>query len=179
VPKTLPGKDFGIDDPAVLVRVSTQKERKGKILKIKHPILGWIEPQVYYAFQAVVKELKRIDPLKLLAFITLTILYKPVIHAVDDVMDWFGDLFEGIGLAISGQLTPAVVVNIFTEMPILGGLFQTLFEALGMPQDVMTEAQAITGREGFINELQEWFFAAGAAAITITVGPSLVGALRP
>jgi hypothetical protein len=169
VPRVLPGKDFGIDDPAVLVRVSTQKEKRGQILKIKHPIIGWVKPQIYYAITTITEEIRRIDPIQLIALVTLAVLYKKAIEVTGDVVGWLGDLFDNLGLFISGQLSPIQTVEFLSQLPFFSGL-APLAEVLGAE----TEAFTLTGRGGLLNEAQEWLLAFGSAAITIVFGGQVI-----
>ena len=111
--------------------------------------------------------LSHVDPIRLAAVGGLTVVLKPVIAGSTDLLGWYGKLFEGLGLGISGNLTPDQAGDILFNIPIFGGLYRALFQ--GFLPDEIVESMADPEHH---NEILEWLLAVSAASLIVILGPS-------
>lgn len=139
------------------------------VLEVKEDTREWVEellvPQVNKSLAS--RALAQIDPIRLAAVAGLAVVLKPVVAGSSDLLGWYGKLFDGLGLAISGNFTPDVAADILFNVPFVGGLYRALYGAF-LPEDLPTEPINH-------NEVLEWMLAISAASLIVILGPSAIG----
>lgn len=164
MPKVLPAHEVGLPQGVGRVRVSTSRARRGKILAVEHPVFGWVRYREWALLGYVERLVERIGPLELVAWVGLTLSYRQGIRSFEDFTSWLtqasgdvGGLFSNIGQFIFGAAIPETTAAV--------GAF---FGGLGAdPSNPLNFLKGVTGLVG--GEVQRWFWAAIAAAITIVV----------
>lgn len=174
MPRVAYPNEVGIRDPDIIeVRISTAMTRRtgkgpgGKnvptdhILKVRHRSFGWIKPWEWGALSKIEGVIKDIGPLKMVAWVGLTITYSETIKAAPDFIDWakslsgeIGNFFSQIGAAIFGAGLPETTAQV-------GAAFGGAGSAV---QGFVTAVQAFLLPKGAI---AQYFWAAVAAAITV------------
>ncbi len=159
--RKIPGKDLGIDAP--YVRVSTGK-RAGNILAVQHPIFGWVPYREWGLLRVVEKGIRTIGFLTFISWVGLTIMFKKgLIDTFERFFEWLQSIDEARIVAAEFWKTGVFPSNVREA---LGPVGEILFPFPGAERE-------IAKRIPFIDEPLKWFWAAVAAAITITVGMPL------
>ncbi len=143
------------------------------VLELKKDTRDWIEdtfvPQVNKGL--LVSAVSKVDPIRIAAVVGLTVVLKPLIAGASDILGWYGKLFKGLGLAIEGQFTPETAGEILFTVPLVGGLYRSLFGAF-LPAEVIEE---MTEDKPPHNEVLEWMLALSAASLIVILGPGAIG----
>lgn len=167
--KVVPPSKAGLPEGVGRVRVSTSRARRGKILAVEHPILGWTKYKEWAAYRLVERAIDKIGPMTALSFIGLTFFYK-------GLADEGENLFQLIRSIVPTPEQP--VPPAFSS---LDAYIQSFFTALGFtpfgaiarfffPTEILPE-KTLGG------EALKWWWAAVAAAITITIGKTVASIL--
>ncbi len=147
------------------------------VLEIKEDTREWIEdllvPQVNKGIAG--SFISRVDPIRLAAVAGLAVVLKPLVAGANDLLGWYGKLFDGLGLAISGNFTPETAGEILFSVPVVGGLYRSLFGAF-LPAELIAEFEP--GKKEGHNEALEWLLAIAAASLIVNLGPSAIGLIR-
>ncbi len=174
--KILYPPEVGIKDPDIIeVRIGTGKKTNKHILAVKHRMLGWLDPWTWGLVAKIQLYFESVEPVKLVAWVTLTLAYKAGIDIVGDTVAWTNSYFDQLQKAVPGsgqiiQYEKALIQAVPLLGFIIGLIGPQVEKATGANLgDMMHGAASIEG------EAAKWATAAGASALTIILSGSIAG----
>lgn len=137
---------------------------------MEHPILGWTKYREWAAYRAVESAIEKIGPLTALSFVGLTFFYK-------GLADEGENLFQLIRSIVPTpeQPVPAAFSSLDSYIQAFFTAFR--FTPMGTIAQFFFPVDVRRGERTPGGELIKWWWAAVAAAITITVGKTVASLL--